>query len=131
MLRLERIRDDIAALGRRAELDQQNQGKVLAMARHWLTNLPDTGALRQHIQPLLDGASQWGGAIPVADESLSVPVPCPGTPPDGLVVVGVDGSQIFPDRHALALYYLLQVGALLFRYNGTTPSVHTAEWLHY
>ncbi len=131
MLRLERIRDDIAALGQHAALDQQNQGKVLALARRWLADLPDHEALRQHIQPLLSGASQWGGAIPVTDEPLSVPIPCPGMPPDGLVVVGVDGSQIFPDRHALVLYYLLQVGALLFRYNGTTPSVHTAEWLHY
>ncbi len=41
MLRLERIRDDIAALGQHAALDQQNQGKVLALARRWLADLPD------------------------------------------------------------------------------------------
>ncbi|MHB1318691.1 MAG: DNA double-strand break repair nuclease NurA [Anaerolineae bacterium] len=46
-------------------------------------------------------------------------------------MLGVDGSQIFPDRHALVLYYLLQVGAMVFRYNGAAPTVHTTETLRY
>ena len=131
MLRLEQIRRDIVALGQRAARDQQTQRSALALAQRWLADLPGNTDLRQHLQPLLSGSSRWGGAIPCGDERLSTPITCPDSPTDGLVVVGVDGSQIFPDRHALTLYYLLQVGALIFRYNGTAPTVHTAEWLRY
>ncbi len=131
MLRLERIRADIAALGQRAALDQQEQQGALALASRWLADLPDSATLRQHIQPLLREGDRWNGAIPVGTEPFSVALACPELPLDGLTVIGVDGSQIFPDRHALILYYLLQVGALVFRYDGTAPDVHTAEWLRY
>lgn len=131
MLRLERIRADIAALGQRAALDQREQHDALVLARRWLADLPDDTSVRRHIEPLLGEASRWNGAIPVEDQPFSAPIPCPEAPLDGVTIIGVDGSQIFPDRHALVLYYLLQVGALTFRYDGSAPAVHTAEWLRY
>jgi hypothetical protein len=131
MLRLERVRADIAALGQRAAVDRQKQHTALELAQRWLSDLPDSMTLREHIQPLLRETDRWSGAIPTTPEPLSVQYRCPAVSLDGHIVIGVDGSQIFPDRHALALYYLLQVGAIIFRYNGAAPTVHTTEWLRY
>jgi hypothetical protein len=131
MLRLERIREDIAALGRQAAATRQARQDALAIAQRWLAEVPGAEELRGHVQPLLGSTDPWSGAVPVTDRPLNVPIACPPESLTGAVLIGVDGSQIFPDRHALALYYLLQVGALIFRYDGSAPTPRTFEWLRY
>ncbi len=49
------------------------------------------------------------------DEPLDAAFPAP--PLDGPVtLVATDGSQIYPDRHGLAFYYVINVGSILFRH---------------
>ena len=43
----------------------------------------------------------------------------------------MDGSQVFPDPHAAVLYYLIQVGGLVFRYDGSRPDPRSVESLHF
>ncbi|MCJ7549778.1 MAG: hypothetical protein MUQ30_08870, partial [Anaerolineae bacterium] len=135
MLHIERIREDIISLGHQASQDRQARREALALAQVWLDEAAEADQLRAHLAPLLDAghaaAVRWQGGIPCSPGKINHHRPTEGVPPADLVLIGVDGSQIYPDRHALAVYYLLQVGALIFRYDGTTPTVHTREWLRY
>jgi hypothetical protein len=135
MLRIERIRNDIVALSRLAVTAQKKQQEALELARTWWDELPGAADLRAHIEPLVREGSGtvpvWSGAIPATMMPPKEPVPPTDTDLKGLTVIGVDGSQIFPDRHALALYYLIQVGAVVFRYDGGAPGVEVREWLHH
>ncbi|MCU0522555.1 MAG: DNA double-strand break repair nuclease NurA [Anaerolineae bacterium] len=131
MLRIERIRDDIAALGQHAIAAHASRRTALTLAQQWLASAPDAETLRTHIQPVLGQSDRWSGALPTTSEPVNAQIACPQLPLTDLVLIGVDGSQIFPDRHALTLYYLLQVGTLTFRYNGNAPSPMTFAWLHF
>lgn len=57
---------------------------------------------------------RWAGAIPTS-ESASVTFPLPPHP-NRLNIVAADGSQIYPDRHGIALYYLINIGSIVFRH---------------
>jgi len=140
MLHIERIREEIITLGHRAAQDRQTRRQALVLAQVWLDEAVEAGQLRAHLAPLLAaadraatgaGALRWHGGIPCSPGKINRQRPTEDIPLTDLVLIGVDGSQIYPDRHALILYYLLQVGALIFRYDGNTPTVHAREWLRY
>ena len=43
-----------------------------------------------------------------------------------VVLIGADGSQIFPDRHAIATYYLINTGTIILRKgSGLAPSTES------
>jgi len=45
-------------------------------------------------------------------------------------IVAADGSQIFPDRHGVALYYLINIGSIIFRHGITrTPEGQTQTYI--
>jgi hypothetical protein len=143
MLRIERIRNDIAALSRLAATAQTKQHAALQLARRWWDELPSAVDLQAHLDPLLrevpGAAPSWSGAVPATMAPPGKTIPSvlydsrtdPPARLQNLALIGVDGSQIFPDRHALTLYYLIQVGAVIFRYDGRAPGVEVREWLHY
>ncbi|HKZ83489.1 MAG TPA: DNA double-strand break repair nuclease NurA [Anaerolineae bacterium] len=63
---------------------------------------------------------RWVGAIPQA-EPLDAAID-PPTLPDRITLVAADGSQIYPDRHSVALYYVVNVGSIVLRLGtGETP----------
>lgn len=64
-------------------------------------------------------AVPWLAAVPL--EPPLATFPPPPRPPD-YAVAAADGSQIFPDRHEVALCYLINVGTVLIRY-GSRPGV--------
>ena len=47
------------------------------------------------------------------DEPLDAPIPAPPPPPRA-TLIATDGSQILPDRHAPFLYYLINIGAIIY-----------------
>lgn len=62
----------------------------------------------------------WRGARPTFESPDSAIAP-PAHPPQ-LDVIGADGSQIYPDRHAAALYFLVNIGSLhLLHGSGEAP----------
>ncbi|HID08183.1 MAG TPA: DNA double-strand break repair nuclease NurA [Armatimonadetes bacterium] len=64
-------------------------------------------------------------------EQLSARYPAP-TPPRPLTVLATDGSQIFPDRHEVALCYLLNIGIVALHYGtGERPILKSQPYLHY
>jgi hypothetical protein len=66
--------------------------------------------LRASIQEAL--RARWAGAIPTA-EAVNAAYPLPPLPPR-VNVLAADGSQIYPDRHGVALYYLINIGSIVF-----------------
>jgi hypothetical protein len=65
------------------------------------------------------------------EEALDAAFPAPSLP-ECVTLVAADGSQIYPDRHGLASYYLINVGSVVFRHgSGQAPDVDTAPRLYY
>src|SRR5512134_3923107 len=56
----------------------------------------------------------WVGAAPTS-EALAQAYPLPNCP-ERITVIASDGSQILPDRHAITLYYLINVGSIVYRH---------------
>ncbi|MCP4427933.1 MAG: DNA double-strand break repair nuclease NurA, partial [Chloroflexi bacterium] len=56
----------------------------------------------------------------------------PSAPPEKATVVAVDGSQIMPDRHAAHLYYLINIGGIVyFHGDSRPPHPFTIPTLHF
>ena len=73
---------------------------------------------------------RWPGAIPITDH-LAETFPPPALQPP-LHVFGADGSQIPPDRHAAAMYYLINIGSLHYvAGSGEAPSASSTPNLYW
>ena len=85
-------------------------------------------ALRGKVEAAL--GYRWAGAIPTL-EPVDAAFPCPAHPAR-VNVLAADGSQIYPDRHGVALYYLINVGSIAFRHgSGEAPRVHSRPEVFY
>ena len=74
--------------------------------------------------------NRWRGAIPT-EEALDQTVPPPKTP-QSLHVIGADGSQIYPDRHASAFYYLINIGSIVVAHgSGEAPTIQQESRLFF
>jgi hypothetical protein len=62
---------------------------------------------------------RWRGAHPTAESASTRAVPPPH--PRRLSVLGADGSQVYPSRHGAALFFLVNVGSLLYRHGSGKP----------
>lgn len=73
---------------------------------------------------------RWPGAVPT-DEDPNDTFPAPPAP-ERYHVFGADGSQIYPDRHAGGLFYLINIGSICLDYgSGEPPSVNSQPTLYY
>lgn len=67
----------------------------------------------------------WRGAS-FEDEPMDSSIKLPEPHPERVNIVAVDGSQIVPDRHGISLYYLINIGSIVFRYGlKESPKVAT------
>ena len=129
MLRLERLKPAIEALSRQAQIRLQQAEKELTHVVQWLESAPSPAALRTQLAQQRDAEEEL--ALPQTEWPLATRLQAADAPPQGSVLIGVDGSQIAPDRHAIALYYVIQIGALIFRYNGQAPTPSQEAALHF
>ncbi len=53
-------------------------------------------------------------------QPLDAQTPAPA-PPAAATLIATDGSQILPDRHAAYLYYLVNVGGIVYHHGRSTP----------
>jgi hypothetical protein len=84
--------------------------------------------LRRKVQAALN--FRWAGAIPTS-EAVNATFPLPPHPAR-VNVVAADGSQIYPDRHGVALYYLINVGSIVFRHGlAQAPSTRSQPEVFY
>lgn len=74
--------------------------------------------------------SRWTGARP-AQESMGTSLAPPEPVPD-LTVVGADGSQIYPDRHTRAFFYLINLAGIRIQHDHpAAPQTKTESRLYF
>jgi hypothetical protein len=77
-------------------------------------------------------AKEFGAAIPSHEPIDLRKPPTPLSPYEGGYVIAADGSQIQPDRHGIALYYLINVGSIVLKEgSGETPVPKSTPYLYY
>ncbi len=118
--------------------------QVEAMSRAAVERAEDARARLQHWDRALDRAAgmpveeierritragtRWPGAIPT-EEPINAVFDAPPHPPR-LDVVAADGSQVYPDRHGMALYYLINIGSIAICHGtGLAPETHSEPHL--
>ncbi len=128
MLHLKHLPEDLARLRSSAQATLSQRAAMARQALEALRQAPSPAQLRVRVK----GAPvEWDGAEPLEDLPLAHVLCAPAHPPSGTVTLGVDGSQILPDRHAPLQYYVLQVGSLRFTYDGAPPQADGEASLHF
>lgn len=110
-MELNKVTDQITQLG---ELAAQRAQRVQQTVPDIIRRLIEYAADAE-LREVVDSAVRagWSGAVP-ANEPLDG-VYTPDRLPERVTIVAADGSQIYPDRHALALYYALNLGGIVLR----------------
>ncbi|MCS7281805.1 MAG: DNA double-strand break repair nuclease NurA [Anaerolineae bacterium] len=124
MLDLSRLTRTAREMGQALAHQERTFTERVAEGRAWLKTFAESG------ETLREGAEAFGAAIPTG-EPLNTVVPCPPIPAR-FTAIGADGTAIQPDRHGQALYYLLNIGSLVYRHgSGQTPEARSIPSLHY
>jgi hypothetical protein len=79
--------------------------------------------------------SRYRGATPLPDPDIAEPVNLivdPPSAPQEATVIAVDGSQVYPDEHALVHYYLINIGIFVYHHGSEmTPQQITHPQLFF
>lgn len=121
--KLTRQADTMGAAVARRRLDQHDllQRAQADLGQH--ARVDDL--LRQKIARACAEDASWRGADPLGDSLGERHLP--EGPPQPATLLAADGSQIYPDRHAVAPYYLLNVGTILLRQDAAEAPVVRSE----
>ena len=112
-LELNKLTEQVAGMGATLAARSNDLAASLPQARAALQALAGKDpALQNKIERAL--SLHWAGAIPT-DEPVNAIFPCPQHPPLA-TIIAADGSQVYPDRHGIALYYLINTGSIVFRH---------------
>ena len=123
-LELSRLTGQMRAMGEEFAARERQFDDLVVLARRWLARYADQGARLRH------PARAIRAAIPTG-EPLNAVHPLPAIP-ERFTVVAADGSQIQPNPHGVALYYLINVGSLVYRHgSGKAPAPHSEPSLGY
>ncbi|NOX62710.1 MAG: DNA double-strand break repair nuclease NurA [Chloroflexi bacterium] len=131
MLELRKLLAHVEAMSREMAARQRDFASRITEAREKLAALAQVDEVMQaKIEQALSVDPTWRGAQPVSarlDERHQ---------PDGdatpATLIAVDGSQIYPDRHGLALYYLINIGSIILRQGtGEAPQTDTQPTLYF
>ncbi len=119
-LELSRLSGQVQAMGQEMAARKQAYAERVAQAQHWLSEYAEqAGQLGQIIRE-----SGSGAAIPTS-ESIDVQHLLPPIP-ERFTFITADGAEIQPDSHGVAFYYLINIGALVYRHgSGQTPEAYS------
>ncbi|HLF26650.1 MAG TPA: DNA double-strand break repair nuclease NurA [Anaerolineae bacterium] len=121
-LELNKIRDQLTAMGQTTAQRTLERERLMPEVRDLLSQHADSAELLTKIRRAQ--AAGWFGAIPAAERIDRVFDPPPL--PRRMTIIAADGSQIYPDQHGLALYYVINVGSIVLRLgSGATPLCET------
>jgi hypothetical protein len=126
-LELNEVSAQVKAMGQSLADQGPKRDEAARTARELLKQFTtEFGALNDRIQRA-DRVQQlrfdWVGAAPTT-EPLNAHFPLPPCP-EQFTIIASDGSQILPNRHAITLYYLINVGSIEYRHgSGEKPQTH-------
>ncbi len=122
-LELNKVSHQVVQLGEQAAQRQRDLDLVVPQVQKILREHATDADLRDLARRAAE-TQKWRGAIPTA-EPLDAAIDPPAHP-DRLTIIAGDGSQIYPDAHGAALYYLINVGTIIFKHgSGLAPIVAT------
>ncbi len=134
-LEFTKVVDQVERMGR--YLGGRNEALTdrLELAVEWLAACSDLEAVHERIHAVRTSAvSGYRGAAPAPrghDEIVNGVGPAPAPPPLA-VLIAADGSQVYPDPHGSALYYLTNLGVFTtFHGSGRVPAQATLPELIY
>ena len=117
-LELSKVAPRVSELGRSAAQRASTRASTAPRIRDLLRAHRVDAELREKVERAVK--LRWVGAIPQT-EPLDGAIDPPALP-DRMTLVAADGSQIYPDRHGVALYYVINVGSIVLRLGtGDTP----------
>jgi hypothetical protein len=119
-LELSRLSGQVQAMGQEMAARKQAYAERVVQAQHWLSEYAEqAGQLGQLIRK-----TGFGAAIPTG-ESIDAQHPLPPIP-ERFTFIAADGAEIQPDSHGVAFYYLINVGALVYRHGSSqTPEAYS------
>ena len=121
-LEFNKVLDQVQKMGRYLGKRSQDASDRMELAIELFFAASDLDAVHERIKLVRESSvSGYRGAAPVPrphDEVICGIGDPPEIPP-AAIVAGADGSQIYPDPHAAATYYLLNIGAFVY-YHGET-----------
>jgi len=113
-LELNKLTDQVVAMGQAIAVRADELSGRADQARELLVTQPEVS---EELKRKIDAArriDEWRrGCLPLGerlDERCR-----PLVQPKRFALIAADGSQIYPDRHGIASYYLLNTGAILLR----------------
>jgi hypothetical protein len=120
-LEFSKVISQIDHMGQMLAERSSRQRRALRPAQELLHHFAED---HDHLRAVAD--SQDGQRLRCAslgDERLDAAVPVPSLS-EHVTLIAADGSQIYPDRHGLAFYYVINVGSIVFRRgSGLAPDV--------
>lgn len=124
-----RLRPQIEAMGETAAKYALELRERIPQALQHLHESAEVDSVELDIR-INKAGERWHGARPTSE--LMSAIFAPPEIPDHFAVIGADGSQIFPDRHALALYYMINVASItIIHKSGRTPWIQSHPRLFY
>ena len=119
-LELNKLTDQVAAMGQAMAARADELAGRASRARELLASQPDVSdELKRKIEAAR-GIDEWRrGCLPLGErlDERRRPLVQPRT----FTLIAADGSQIYPDRHGIASYYLLNTGAIVLRGEPAKP----------
>jgi hypothetical protein len=129
MLELSKVVEKIDELGQVLAARASRRQRVLPAARELLRLFAHQ---QERLRAVADSeAGQRLRCASPGEEPLDAARPASDMP-ERVTLIAADGSQIYPDRHGLAFYYVINVGSIVFRHgSGGAPDVSTDPQLLY
>jgi hypothetical protein len=123
-LELSKLTGQVQTLGQTLAERERKLAGLIELAQKWLRQYAEDG------ERLRQAARAIRAAVP-SNDPLDVVHQSPPVP-EQLTVAATDGSQIHPDQHGPALYYLINVGSLVYRHgSGEKPQAQSIPMLGY
>ena len=118
-LELNQVAPQVKAMGRSLAEQRPIWDETLQTAqsllRQYSTQLTALEERLQHAERVQQSQRfGWVGAAPTA-EALAERYALPPYP-EQVTVIASDGSQILPDQHAITLYYLINIGSIVYQH---------------
>jgi hypothetical protein len=135
-LDFEKVSGQVERMGRALAARTTDLDGRLAEAWDYFKDLDDLGTIHERVQLTRErDAGYRGAALPDAHLEIIEPVnesyPLPPLPPRA-TILAADGSQVYPNLHAAALYYLTNVGVFIYHHGvDELPEQITEPRLHY
>ncbi|MCK6580893.1 MAG: DNA double-strand break repair nuclease NurA [Anaerolineae bacterium] len=116
-LEFAKLVEQVHTMGRYLGHVQMSSSNRLETALRLLNAATDLDVIHERIRLVRESSvSGYRGATPAPRPYSEViaGVGAPPTPPPAATIIAADGSQVYPDQHESALYYLINIGIFVY-----------------